>query len=272
VPTSPTIRLLGVRVDALTLDEASRRIATEAAAGRGGWAVTPNLDILRRATRDAEFRELYDATTMKLADGMPLVWASRLQRTPLPERAAGSDLIWKLAEHAAECGASIFLLGGNPGTAEKSVAALTARFPKLRIAGIECPPPGFDKDPASLNALIDRVSAASPGIVLVALGCPKQEHVINHLRPRMPAAWFIGVGITFSFVAGEVRRAPAWMRKVGLEWTHRLIQEPRRLVKRYLVDGVPFAVWLLSRSAITGLFGGSHRRSAESSTLKCERL
>jgi N-acetylglucosaminyldiphosphoundecaprenol N-acetyl-beta-D-mannosaminyltransferase len=255
-----SIQLLGVPVDVLTLEEASQRIIREAAAGRGGWVVTPNLDILRRATRDREFRSLYDKTTMRLADGMPLVWASRLQRTPLPQRAAGSDLIWKIAEDAAAGGVSVFLLGGNPGTAEKSVAALQARYPSLRIAGIECPSPGFELDADALNAVIDRVVQARPGIVLVALGCPKQEQVIVHLRPRLPDAWFVGVGITFSFVAGEVRRAPVWMRKVGLEWTHRLIQEPRRLVRRYLVDGVPFAARLLACSAIDGVTGRGRRQ------------
>ena len=249
----PTIQLLGVPIDALTLDQAARHIATEAAAGRGGWVVTPNLDILRRATRDAGFRRLYDDTTMRLADGMPLVWASRLQRTPLPERAAGSDLIYKIAEHASAGGLSLFMLGGNPGTAERAAAVLMARYTGLQIAGFECPPVGFERDSRSLAELIGRVEHARPAIVLVALGCPKQEHVIAHLRPRLPNAWFVGVGITFSFVAGEVGRAPHWMRNSGLEWIHRLLQEPRRLARRYLLDGVPFAVKLLACSSVNGL-------------------
>lgn len=259
MPEYRTINLLGVPVDALTLDQAARRIVHEAAAGRGGWVVTPNLDILRRATRDTKFRELYNQTTMRLADGMPLVWASRLQRTPLPQRAAGSDLIFKLAEHAASGGVSVFLLGGNPGTADKSVAELIRRFPALRIAGIECPAPGFEKDDAAYESMIRRVAESHPGIVLVALGCPKQEQVIQRLRPHVPAAWFVGVGITFSFVAGEVSRAPVWMRRIGLEWFHRMMQEPGRLARRYLVDGIPFALWLFARSAIDG-FSGSARR------------
>lgn len=259
-----TVHLLGVPVDALTLDQAADRIVREAAAGRGGWVVTPNLDILRRATRDASFRALYDATTMRLADGMPLVWASRLQRTPLPQRAAGSDLIFRLAQTAAAGNVSVFLLGGNPGTAEKSVAALTRRFPALRIAGIECPAPGFEKDEAAYGSLVERVEEARPGIVLVALGCPKQEQVIQRLRPRMPETWFIGVGITFSFVAGEVPRAPVWMRRVGLEWFHRMMQEPGRLARRYLVDGIPFALWLFARSAMSGLGGKGPQLPAHS--------
>lgn len=267
MPDYRTIKLLGVPVDALTLDQAAERIVREAAAGRGGWVVTPNLDILRRAARDPAFRALYDSTTMRLADGMPLVWASRLQRTPLPQRAAGSDLIFKLAEQAAAAsagggGVSVFLLGGNPGTADKSVAELTRRFPALRIAGVLCPSPGFEKDEEAYQSMIRRVADARPQIVLVALGCPKQEQVIQRLRPHMPEAWFIGVGITFSFVAGEVSRAPVWMRRVGLEWFHRLLQEPGRLARRYLVDGIPFALWLFFRSAIDGLSGSARRLPA----------
>ena len=252
-PPAAPVQVLGVPLDALTIAQAADQIVRSARAGTGGWVVTPNLDILRRATKDAEFRRLYDATTLRLADGMPLVWASRLKRTPLPERAAGSDLIFALAARAASEGVSIFLLGGNPGAAEKTAIELSRRHPGIQIAGVECPPPGFDSNEQSVRALIERVSAANPGIVLVALGCPKQEKLIEAMRTHMPRAWFLGIGITFSFVAGEVRRAPMWMRRVGLEWSHRLLQEPRRLGKRYLVDGVPFALWLMAISACEGL-------------------
>lgn len=248
-----SIELLGVKVHQVTLADAADLIVRAAAESVGGWAVTPNLDILRRVVRDASFRGMYDQTTLRLADGMPLVWASKLRRTPLPERAAGSDLIFALAERAAALGVPIYLIGGNPGTAEKTSARLREMHPSLRIAGFECPEPGFDRDPAMVEALIARVRAADPGIVLVALGCPKQERLIEVMRPQMPRAWFIGIGITFSFVAGEVHRAPMWMRGIGLEWVHRLMQEPGRLARRYLVDGLPFAIRLLAVSAIEGL-------------------
>lgn len=248
-----SIELLGVKVHQVTLADAADLIVRAAGEGLGGWAVTPNLDILRRVVRDAKFRAMYDQTTLRLADGMPLVWASKLRRTPLPERAAGSDLIFALAQRAAAMGVSIYLIGGNPGTAEKTSARLREMHPSLRVAGLECPEPGFDQNPAMVEALIARVRAADPGIVLVALGCPKQERLIEVMRPHMPQAWFIGIGITFSFVAGEVHRAPMWMRGIGLEWVHRLVQEPGRLGRRYLVDGLPFAIRLLAASAVEGL-------------------
>lgn len=249
----PTIPILGVPVHSTTLEQAAEHVVRSAVIGTGGWVITPNLDILRRTARDPSFRSLYDQSTLRLADGMPLVWASRLRRTPLPERVAGSDLIFRLVAKAAEQGASIFLLGGNPGAAEKTAEILVAKHAALKIAGIACPEFGFENDPVQLEALTQSLIAARPNIVLVALGSPKQEHLILHLRAKMPAAWFLGIGITFSFVAGEVRRAPLWMRRVGLEWSHRLVQEPRRLAKRYLVDGLPFAAYLFAKSALEGL-------------------
>ena len=254
-----TVQILSVPVHSTTLEHAADHVVRSALSQHGGWVITPNLDILRRTTKDASFRRLYDQTTLRLADGMPLVWASKLRRTPLPERVAGSDLIFLLVAKAAELGASIFLLGGNPGAAEKSAELLLAKHPALRIAGIACPPQGFEKDPAAMSALKSQVIAAGPHIVLVALGSPKQELLIEMLRQDLPAAWFLGIGITFSFVAGEVQRAPVWMRRIGLEWSHRLLQEPRRLARRYLIDGVPFAFQLFFVSAVEGARGDGKR-------------
>lgn len=249
----PSIQLLGIGISRIDASGACDRIVSESLAGRGGWVITPNLDILRRMVRDKSFRELCEPTDLRLADGMPLVWASRLQRTPLAERVAGSDLIWRLAEHAAKAGRSVYLLGGNPGSAEGAAAELRKRNPTLTIAGMNCPPFGFENDPTQLEAIDEEIRTKAPDIVFVGLGSPKQEHLIRRLRTVRPATWYLGVGVTFSFAAGEIHRAPTWMRKTGLEWCHRLMMEPGRLWKRYLVDGVPFAIRLLGASFIAGL-------------------
>lgn len=245
----PTIDLCGVPLHALTLAGAADHIIAALNAGRGGWVVTPNLDILRRLVKDRGFADLCARATLRLADGMPLVWASRLQRTPLPERVAGSDLIWTLTARAAAAGRSVYFLGGNPGAADGAARELRRRHPGLRIAGVESPPLGFESCGPYMDGLRRRLAAASPDIVYVALGSPKQERVIDILRADLPRAWFLGIGISFSFVTGEVRRAPRLMRRLGLEWAHRLAQEPRRLAKRYLVDGLPFAAVLIARAA-----------------------
>ncbi len=245
----PTICLLGVVLDNLTTAEALDRTSVSLVEKRGGWVFTPNLDILRRLTIDPEYATLTSAATLRLADGMPLVWASRLQGTPLPERVAGSELIWTLAERAASDRRSVFLLGGNPGTADKTASKLRAANPALNILGTECPPLGFEKDDRYLKDLENRLVSMAPDICILGLPSLKQDRLIRRLMIRMPQTWFVGIGVTFSFVAGEVRKAPPWVRRLGLEWCFRLVQEPRRLFRRYLVEGVPFAVRLFVAAA-----------------------
>jgi N-acetylglucosaminyldiphosphoundecaprenol N-acetyl-beta-D-mannosaminyltransferase len=247
-PALPQIRLQGQPIHQVTQAEAIDHVMASLAAGVGGWVLTPNLDIHRRLCRDSSFSDLCQGATLRLADGMPLIWASRLRATPLPERVAGSDLMVPLATRAAREGRSVFLLGGNPGAADGAAAKLLEQSPDLRIAGTECPPFGFEGDEIYLERVRARLLGASPDIIFVGLGSPKQERLIRDLRELLPRAWFLGVGITLSFVAGEVRRAPVWMRRCGLEWSHRLIQEPRRLGRRYLVDGGPAAGMLLMAS------------------------
>lgn len=247
------IELEGVRLNALSEQQCVAHVIEAISAKRGGWIVTPNLDHLRRLHRDEAFREHYRHADLAVADGMPLVWACRLQQTPLPGRVAGSDLIWSLCRAAAKQGATVFLLGGDPGTADEAAEKLRSRFEGLRILGTCCPEPGFEKRPGAIEEIAARLGAARPDIVFVALGSPKQEELIGRLRSSLPSAWWLGVGISFSFVAGRVQRAPVWLRKLGLEWVHRLAQEPRRLAGRYLVDGLPFAAGLIARSAARGL-------------------
>jgi N-acetylglucosaminyldiphosphoundecaprenol N-acetyl-beta-D-mannosaminyltransferase len=244
----PTIRLHGVRIHAVTEQQAIGHILQSLDEGQGGWVITPNLDHLRRLSRDPELRQLYDQASLMLADGMPLVWAAKLQGTPLPGRVPGSGLIWSLSEAAARRQRSIYLCGGEPGTAETAANVLQGRFPGLRIAGTACPAPGFENDIRQKDALMEGIVRADPDIIYVALGSPKQELLIAALRERLPKAWWLGVGISFSFVAGHIHRAPVWMQRWGIEWLHRLVQEPGRLARRYLVHGVPFAARLLAEA------------------------
>ncbi len=248
----PEIGLRGVGIHAISEAETVQYILDELDQGRGGWVVTPNLDHLRRLLKHPSFRRLYEEADLRVVDGMMLVWACSLQRTPVPERVAGSDLISSLSEGAAGRSRSIFLLGGNPGSAEGAAGVLEERYPGLRVAGTECPPFGFEKDPLAMGKITKQLKAEQPDIVFVALGSPKQEYVIRMLRDELPGTWWLGVGISFSFLTGEVKRAPRWVRRIGCEWLHRLSQEPIRLFKRYIVHGLPFATLLLLRCMIRG--------------------
>ncbi len=251
----PVIRLMGVKIHAITETQSNEHILSELAQGRGGVVITPNLDHLRRAVRDASYREMIERADLSVPDGMPLIVASRLQRTPLPERVAGSDMISSLSRCAAEHGRSVFLLGGDEGTAERAAEVLVGRFPALRIAGTFYPPMGFEDDAALMESMLSTLRSASPDIVFVALGSPKQERLIERIRSELPHAWWLGVGISFSFLCGDVRRAPPWMRTIGFEWLHRLCSEPRRLFRRYLIEGVPFAIRLMGASLIARFRG-----------------
>jgi N-acetylglucosaminyldiphosphoundecaprenol N-acetyl-beta-D-mannosaminyltransferase len=240
---------MGVAFDSIREAQVAERVLQSVAAGEGGMIVTPNLDHLRRSWVDPGYRALIGEADLVLADGMPLVWAARIQGTPLPERVAGSSLVLSLAEAAAGAGRSLFLLGGDPGAAEGAARELRSRFPKLTIAGCHCPPFGFEKDQGEMQQIRAALQAARPDIVYVGLGSPKQEQLIGDLRSLLPRAWWIGIGISLSFLSGDVVRAPGWMQRIGLEWVHRLGQEPGRLAKRYLVHGLPFALRLLATSA-----------------------
>ena len=243
------VLLGGVGFDPINEEEVVRRVLSELSTGHGGQIITPNVDILHRVARNAEARHHLDSSSIVVADGKPLIWASRLAGDALPARVPGSDLIWSLSAAMAAAGRSVYLLGGEPGTAARAEEVLHGRFPSLQLAGHLSPPFGFDTRDEEYDAVCDRVVAAGPDLVFVGFGFPKQERVIARLRPRLPGTWFLGCGAAIGFVAGVHSRAPGWMQESGLEWVHRLVMEPRRLMRRYLVDDVPFAVRLLAGSA-----------------------
>ena len=242
----PTVDLRGLTF--LDLDEARfvRLVVDEAKAGRGGWVVTPNADIVRLVDEDPTLEAMVRSADALIADGMPLVWASHLQGTPLRGRVCGSDLIWSLPQAAAEAGLSIFLLGGTEGTEIETARTLQSRNPTLRIVGTHSPPFGFERDPSELATIRARIEDARADIVFVALGFPKGERLIERLREASPNAWWLGVGAAFDFVAGRYARAPEWAQRSGLEWLFRLRQDPDRLVDRYIRRDLPFVVRLLA--------------------------
>jgi N-acetylglucosaminyldiphosphoundecaprenol N-acetyl-beta-D-mannosaminyltransferase len=246
---SPGVSLGGLAFGALSETDVVARVRNALDRGAGGHIVTPNVDILRQAARDPALRAELAGADLLVADGMPLVWAARIAGTPLPERVAGSSLIWSLSAGLARDGRSVYLLGGGPepdAGSSRAAAALAAACPGLRIAGHTSPPYGFDADPAALAAVCADVIEAKPDLVYVGLGFPRQERLIARLRPDLPGAWFLGCGAAIDFVAGDRPRAPLWMQRNGLEWAHRLGCEPRRLARRYLRHDAPYALRLMT--------------------------
>ncbi|OAN46048.1 glycosyl transferase [Chloroflexus islandicus] len=239
--------ILGVPIDNLTMAEALDRcdefIATGRATGRLHQIATVNADFVVNALHDPELRRILQEADMATADGMPLVWASRLLGGPLPGRVTGADMVPALAERAAQRGYSIFFLGAREGVAAKAAAILQERYPGLRVAGVLSPPPSsvLEMD----RSVVEAVKAAQPDIVLVAFGNPKQEKWIRMYAHELRVPIAIGVGGTFDMIVGVTKRAPLWMQRTGLEWVYRLAQEPRRLWKRYVHDFIYFGYFFL---------------------------
>ena len=248
-----TVELAKLPVACVTGSELVELVFESLSNRRGGWIITANMDHLQRYASDPDIVDLYRDAEVIVADGTPLVWASRLLGRPLPERIAGSDLVWAVAERAAATGRSLFLLGGAPGAAEGAAQRFLEHFPDLVIAATFSPSVSGQPTAGETEAIYRVLQSTRPDIVYVALGSPKQERLIAILRPALPTTWWLGVGISLSIVAGHISRAPKWVQRLGLEWVHRMLQEPQRLVRRYLLNNLPFTFRLLARSWATRL-------------------
>ena len=249
----PTVSLMGLRLACVDRHGLLDHIFGSLQQGRGGWLITANLDFLQRYVREPRVRALYDAADIRVADGMPLVWACRMQGDNLPERVPGSSLVWLLVERAVREGRSVYLLGGALGANERAGEVLMHKYPSLRLCGGSCPRIGCPPSQSEVERVILELAQVRPDILLVGLGSPKQEYLIHALRAHLPGTWMAGVGISFSFITGDVKRAPPWMRKAGMEWIHRMLQDPARLARRYLIDDVPFALRLFPHALWTRL-------------------
>ncbi|MGA3122737.1 MAG: WecB/TagA/CpsF family glycosyltransferase [Polyangiaceae bacterium] len=250
------LQLGPVRIDSVTQGEALDVVEALIAKGRGGAVFTPNVDHVMIAHEDPAMRSAYGRADLCIADGMPIVWASHLLRSPIPERVAGSDFVPLLLARSAARGWGVYLLGGAPGVGETARRKLGELLPDLKIVGVDSP--RFDPDePLGRQAdVVERVRAAHPDLVLVAFGAPKQEIWIDRARDDLRPAVLLGVGASLDFLAGAAPRAPRWMARSGLEWLFRLSREPRRLSYRYLVRDPKFLL-VLGRALLRAGQGGT---------------
>src|SRR5262245_35800038 len=242
-----------VLFDDVTMAEAVTRVAHMARQrDRPRYVCPGNLDHLALLRRDQRFGEIYRRADLVLADGMPIVWLSRLARGgSLRERVAGSDLFWELARLSADTGLKLFFLGGAPGAAERAAAAARARYPGVQICGIYCPSfEEFGSDAEEARPA-DAIRRAAPDILLVALGAPKQEKWIAAHQTQLGVPVAIGVGGSFEMAGGLIHRAPLWMQRAGMEWLHRLAREPGRLWRRYLVRDLPLFFGLIAQTVLS---------------------
>jgi N-acetylglucosaminyldiphosphoundecaprenol N-acetyl-beta-D-mannosaminyltransferase len=253
--TRRPVTVLGVPLTPYTTAETVDRLDEIVQSGGPAYIVTANLNYAMLCDTDTDLHDVNERAAFVVADGSPLVWWSRLVGRPLPERVAGSDLIDLVSERAAKRGYRVYLVGAGPGVADDVAKALCARYPGLGVVGVESPPfrplTSHERDEQ-----IARIKAAQPHIVMAAFKMPDGERWIRDHVDVLGVPLLLQFGASFDFVAGRVERAPRWMQRVGLEWLHRTLQEPRRLARRY---GSNFA--FLARSALRGRFLSERRQA-----------
>lgn len=228
----PTVDLDGLPIACLTAEQTVARLARWLGEARPRRVATVNLDFLALARRDDELRRALRCADLLTADGAPLVW---LGRRAVPERVAGSELVEPLVAAAARDRRSVYLLGGPDGVGRQAADLLVARHPRLRVAGVSSPFVDLDDHDGCRRIAAD-VRAAGADLLLVALGCPKQDLFLARHLAATGARVGIGIGCTLELLTGAQVQAPVWMRRTGLEWLFRLTREPRRLAPRYLRD------------------------------------
>ena len=246
------VRILGVDIAAQSFEEALRALLAAAAARERVRAHFCTVHSVVEAAGDTELTRVFNTAALTFTDGVPLVWVSRLRGARGAERVCGPDVLPALADRGRSQGLRHYFLGGALGTPDALAASLANRFPGLVVAGTHSPPfrTLTDEEDAVMVAAINE---AEPDVVWIGLGSPKQEFWAAKLADRVHAPLVLPIGAAFDFHSGRLRRAPTWMRRVGLEWLFRLAMEPRRLWRRYLVTNARFA-WLLTREQISGLW------------------
>ena len=247
--------LFGVRFDAITRAEALERLLELARAARqralpAQLAVTVNVQILVIARhRCPRLLPIINQAPLVVADGAPLVALSRVFPPRLPERVAGSDLIYDLVAAAARDGLRVFFFGGAEESTREAIEIFRRLHPALQVAGCASPLIALDPDDAQLAEEADlcrQITDAQTDLLLVGLGCPKQELFVHRNAERLKGLAAIGLGGSFNFVSGRVRRAPRWVQRIGMEWIYRILQEPRRLFLRYFFDAFYLAAYALA--------------------------
>ncbi|MEG1905832.1 MAG: WecB/TagA/CpsF family glycosyltransferase [Gordonibacter sp.] len=249
------IRILQATLDNLTMDEALQHIDYLIRQKTPSYVVTPNMDHLAKLETLGELRAAYAEAALVLADGMPLLWIARSYKTPLKEKVSGSDLLPEICKLACEKNYRIFFLGAAQGIAAEAANRLERQYPGLQIAGTYSPPFGFENDEEEVNKAIACVKKGAPDILIVGLGCPKQEIFMHRYKSELNVPVSLGLGASIDFEAGSAKRAPRLMQNLGLEWLHRLLGNPKRLGRRYLIDD--------TKTLFTAL---RHRPSRPSST------
>ena len=232
------IPFLNTYLDNLNAEEAKQIIDGYIQEGGSRYVVSPNSDIVVKMQKDPELKAICDNADLILTDGMMLVKIARYLKKPIKERVCMTDFVWDIFDLSVARGYKVFLLGGREQVLARAVEKIKESYPKLQIAGSYAPPLGFETDSVQLERTISRIKSSNADILIVFLGCPKQEKFIYQNREMYQVPVSITMGGCVDFIAGEVKRAPKWMQKSGLEWFYRFLQEPKRMFRRYFIDDI----------------------------------
>lgn len=237
-----TYTVLGVPISITSLDDASARIHRWARDDKGRFVFIREVAGLMATVDNPELMELHKRASMVTPDGMPLVWLGKLKGKPV-SRTCGPDLMNRVLSDSEASGLKHYFYGGKPGVAETLRDSFVKRFPKLQVVGLGCPPFRPLTGP-ELSEVAAEMNASGADVVWIGISSPKQEFLMRDLQPLVRCT-MLGVGAAFDFHSGAVSRAPTWMQKSGLEWLYRLCSEPKRLWRRYLVQGPQFVFRLM---------------------------
>lgn len=230
------MRFMNSYIDNVTKEEAIAHIEECINTRKIGHIITPNVDQVIRIESDKYFKEIYENAELLLADGTPLVWISRWYKKPIKEKICGSDLVPDLCKLAAQKGYLIFLLGSAEGVAAKAAENLKKNNPGLRVAGVYSPPYGFEKDKNEIDKINKMLFNSKADMLFVGMGVPKQDIFIYENMNKYQIPMSFSIGATIDFEAGIQKRAPKWVNHIGMEWLYRLVHDPKRMFKRYIID------------------------------------
>lgn len=230
------IKFMNICIDNLTMSETLNEIDKLIQKKICSYVVTPNVDHIVRLEKDEELQKVYKNASLILTDGKPLIWISKWYKTPIKEKISGSDLFPKVCELAANKNYTMYLLGAAEGVADTAAKNLMKKYPGLNVVGTYSPPFGFEKNEQEMIKIKTQIQEVHPDILIVGLGCPKQEKFMYYHCKELGVPISFGLGASIDFEAGNIKRAPKWMSNHGLEWLYRFSKEPKRLFKRYFVD------------------------------------
>lgn len=230
------MKFMNTEIDNLTMGETLQAVNQLIQENKSAYVVTPNVDHIVQLETSKELQDVYNNASLILTDGKPLLWIAKWYGTPIKEKLSGSDLFPLLCDMAAKKGYKMFFLGAAEGVAAKAAKNLAKRYKGLQVVGTYSPPFGFENNEDEMDKIKKMIKKVEPHILVVGLGCPKQEKFMYHYCKELGVPISFGLGASLDFEAGNVKRAPKWMANHGLEWLFRITQDPKRMAKRYLID------------------------------------